>query len=85
MKLRNLRKLEEEEIRAEFDELTEEKNGIEALLANEGLRFDRLAQEFNQMKEKFGKKTILGKRRSQFADMPDDVDRLLSLVKKEDE
>ena len=84
MKLRNLRKLEEEEIRAEFDELTEEKNSIEALLANEGLRFDRLAQEFNQMKEKFGKKTILGKRRSQFADMPDDVDMPIEvMVEKE--
>ena len=32
MKLRNLRKLEEEEIRGEFDELTEEKNGLEQLL-----------------------------------------------------
>ncbi|MBO5284507.1 MAG: DNA topoisomerase IV subunit A, partial [Alphaproteobacteria bacterium] len=30
MKLRNLRKLEEDEIRAEFDELTEEKNALEA-------------------------------------------------------
>ena len=74
MKLRNLRKLEEEEIRAEFDELTEEKNGLEALLGSEEMRFAKLAEEINQTKEKFGKKTVLGKRRSQFADMPEDVD-----------
>lgn len=74
MKLRNLRKLEEDEIRAEFDELTEEKNALEALLADENLRLERLSEEINQMKEKFGKKTPLGKRKSQFADMPEDVD-----------
>lgn len=74
MKLRNLRKLEEEEIRAEFDELTEEKNGLEALLGSEELRMTRLSEEISATKEKFGKKTALGKRRSQFADMPEDVD-----------
>lgn len=74
MKLRNLRKLEEEEIRGEFDELTEEKNGLEALLGSEELRMIRLGEEINLMKDKFGKKTIIGRRRSQFADMPEDVD-----------
>jgi len=74
MKLRNLRKLEEEEIRGEFDELTEEKNGLEALLGSEELRLTRLGEEINAMKDKFGKKTVLGRRRSQFADMPEDVD-----------
>ena len=74
MKLRNLRKLEEDEIRAEYDELSEEKQGLEKLLGSEELRFNRLAEEINLMKEKFGKKTALGKRRSQFADMPEDVD-----------
>ncbi len=74
MKLRNLRKLEEEEIRGEFDELTEEKNELETLLGSEELRFTKLAEEINVMKDKFGKKTALGRRRSQFADMPDDVD-----------
>ena len=74
MKLRNLRKLEEEEIRGEFDELTEEKNELEKLLGSEDLRFAKLAEEINVMKDKFGKKTPLGRRRSQFADMPEDVD-----------
>ncbi len=84
MKLRNLRKLEEEEIRAEFDELTEEKNNIEAVLSNEDKRFEKLAEEFNLMKEKFGKRTVLGRRKSQFADMPDDVDMPIEvMVEKE--
>ncbi len=84
MKLRNLRKLEEEEIRGEFDELTEEKNGLEQLLGSEELRFARLAEEIDQMKEKFGKKTPLGRRRSQFADMPEDVDvPIEAMVEKE--
>ncbi len=74
MKLRNLRKLEEEEIRGEFDELTEEKKGLEALLGSDEMRFARLAEEFNDIKNKFGKKTQLGGRRSQFVDMPEDVD-----------
>ncbi len=84
MKLRNLRKLEEEEIRGEFDELTEEKNGLEALLGSEEMRLDRLAAEINAMKDKFGKKTPLGRRRSQFADMPEDVDvPIEAMVEKE--
>ncbi len=84
MKLRNLRKLEEEEIRAEFDELTEEKNALEALLGSNEMRLNRLSEEFNQMKEKFGKKTALGRRRSQFADMPEDIDMPIeAMVEKE--
>ena len=84
MKLRNLRKLEEEEIRAEFDELTEEKNAIEELLNDEGLRMKRLGEEFLEVKEKFGKKTLLGRRRSQFADMPEDIDMPIeAMVEKE--
>lgn len=74
MKLRNLRKLEEEEIRAEFDELTEEKNGLEALLGDENLRMQKLSEEITLMKEKFGKKTPLGRRKSQFMDQPEDVE-----------
>ena len=84
MKLRNLRKLEEEEIRAEFDELSQEKASLETLLGSEPLRLEKLAEEFNFIKEKFGKKTPLGKRRSQFADMPEDIDvPIEAMVEKE--
>ena len=84
MKLRNLRKLEEEEIRAEYDELVEQKNGLEALLGSEELRFAKLGEEINVMKDKFGKKTVLGRRRTQFADMPEDIDvPIEAMVEKE--
>ncbi len=84
MKLRNLRKLEEEEIRAEYDELVEQKNGLEALLGSEELRYAKLGEEINVMKDKFGKKTALGRRRTQFADMPEDIDvPIEAMVEKE--
>ena len=84
MKLRNLRKLEEEEIRAEYDELVEQKNGLEALLGSEELRYTKLSEEINVMKDKFGKKTVLGRRRTQFADMPEDIDvPIEAMVEKE--
>lgn len=74
MKLRNLRKLEESEIQAEFDELSAEKDSLEKLLADESLRMAALAAEIKLMKEKFGKKTALGKRRTEFAEMPADIE-----------
>ena len=53
MKLRNLRKLEETEIRNEFDELTSEKNDLETLLADEKLRWQAISAEIKIIKEKF--------------------------------
>ena len=74
MKLRNLRKLEEDEIRAEFDELTAEKNNLERLLTDETLRMQTLSDEISEIKEKFGKKTPLGRRKSQFTDELEDIE-----------
>ncbi len=68
MRLRSLRKLEEFEIRKEFDGLTEEKAGIEALLASEGQQWKTVAWEIGEVKKKFGKETDLGRRRTQFAE-----------------
>ena len=84
MKLRSLRKLEEHEIKAEFEELSAEKDGLEALLADEGKRWQALAEEIKQIKEKFGKKTALGRRRTEFAEAPADVEITIeALVEKE--
>ena len=84
MKLRSLRKLEEHEIKAEFDDLSAEKEGLEALLADEGKRWQALAEEIKQIKEKFGKKTALGRRRTEFAEAPADVEITIeALVEKE--
>ena len=84
MKLRSLRKLEEHEIKAEFEDLSAEKDGLEALLADEGKRWQALAEEIKQIKEKFGKKTALGRRRTEFAEAPADVEITIeALVEKE--
>ncbi|MDR7146626.1 DNA topoisomerase IV subunit A [Rhizobium sp. BE258] len=71
MRLRSLRKLEEFEIRKEFDELTAEKAGIEALLASDEKQWQTVAWEIGEVKKKFAKATELGRRRTQFADAPE--------------
>ncbi|MDO6963753.1 DNA topoisomerase IV subunit A [Rhizobium alvei] len=70
MRLRNLRKLEEFEIRKEFDELSTEKAGIEALLASEEKQWATISWEIGEVKKKFAKATAIGRRRTDFADAP---------------
>ncbi len=64
MRLRSLRKLEEMEIRKEHESLTAEKAKLKALLSDESLRWRLISEEFDYLKEKYGKKTALGKRRT---------------------
>ncbi|WHO72061.1 DNA topoisomerase IV subunit A [Rhizobium sp. BT03] len=71
MRLRSLRKLEEFEIRKEFDELTKEKGEIEALLASDDKQWQTVAWEIGEVKKKFAKATEVGRRRTQFADAPE--------------
>ncbi|AJC78735.1 DNA topoisomerase IV subunit A [Rhizobium etli bv. phaseoli str. IE4803] len=71
MRLRSLRKLEEFEIRKEFDELTKEKSEIEALLVSDDKQWQTVAWEIGEVKKKFAKATEVGRRRTQFADAPE--------------
>ncbi|MCV3209949.1 DNA topoisomerase IV subunit A [Mesorhizobium sp. YC-39] len=71
MRLRALRKLEEIEIRKEFDGLTTEKKQIEVLLASDAKQWATIKWEVSSIREKFGPETELGKRRTQFADAPE--------------
>ncbi|WP_049733973.1 DNA topoisomerase IV subunit A [Rhizobium ecuadorense] len=71
MRLRALRKLEEFEIRKEFDELTKEKGEIEALLSSDDKQWQTVAWEIGEVKKKFAKATEVGRRRTQFADAPE--------------
>ncbi|MEN5276256.1 DNA topoisomerase IV subunit A [Brucella sp. TWI432] len=70
MRLRSLRKLEEFEIRKEFDSLTAEKTDIEGLLASGTRQWKKISAEIKAVREKFGPATKLGKRRSTFAEAP---------------
>lgn len=74
MKLRSLRKLEEMEIRKEYDDLAAEKGELEALLADEGKRWEAISDEIRATKEKFGKKTAIGRRRTEFAEVSEEID-----------
>ncbi|WP_420404740.1 DNA topoisomerase IV subunit A [Nisaea sp.] len=73
MRLRSLRKLEEIEIRKEFEELTAEKSEIEALLADEGLRWKAVSSEISEIRRNFAKSTDLGRRRTEVGAPPADV------------
>ena len=71
MRLRNLRKLEEMEIRREEKDLRTEKAGIEKLLRSEKEQWNTVAGQIKDVREKFSNKTPLGKRRTTFADAPE--------------
>jgi topoisomerase IV subunit A len=71
MRLRSLRKLEEFEIRTEFDSLSAEKETIEGLLASEEKQWSTVAWEIGEVKKTFAKATEIGRRRTQFAQAPE--------------
>jgi len=71
MRLRNLRKLEEMEIRTEDKDLRTELKGIKAILASESEQWSKVGEQVRKVRDMFGPKTPLGKRRTQFADAPE--------------
>jgi topoisomerase-4 subunit A len=70
MRLRNLRRLEEIEIRQEDKTLRVEKKSLEELLRSEKQQWQKIAAEVRAVRDKFGPKTPLGKRRTGFAEAP---------------
>jgi topoisomerase IV subunit A len=70
MRLRNLRKLEEMEIRTEDKDLRAEKKSIEELLRSEKQQWKKIADQVREVRDAFGPKTPLGKRRTGFAQAP---------------
>jgi topoisomerase-4 subunit A len=71
MRLRSLRKLEEFEIRKEFDGLTKEKSQIEALLASPAKQWKTIRWQVEEIGKRYGPDTPLGKRRTTFAAAPE--------------
>lgn len=83
MRLRSLRRLEEEAIRNEYKSLQEEQNDLLALLDNETLRWKKITQELNQGKKTFGNGP-LGERRTIISSSPDPIDvSVIEAVEKE--
>lgn len=84
MRLRNLRKLEEMELRAERDALLAEQAGLNELLGDEGLQWKRISEELRETKKKFGQNAPNGARRTILADAPDVEDvPLEAMIEKE--
>jgi topoisomerase-4 subunit A len=85
MRLRSLRKLEEFEIRKEFDALSAEKDSIEALLASDAKQWKTIRWEIEKQRDKFGSSTELGRRRTHFADAPehDIIDIQQAMIERE--
>ncbi|TFV76242.1 DNA topoisomerase IV subunit A [Bradyrhizobium frederickii] len=71
MRLRSLRKLEEMEIRTEDKNLRNELKGINAVLASEAEQWKKVSEQVGKVRDMFGPKTPLGKRRTTFADAPE--------------
>jgi topoisomerase-4 subunit A len=70
MRLRNLRKLEEMQIRAEDKALREELKKLKALIGSPAQQWKTVGGQIKELKEKFGAKTDLGKRRTTFGIAP---------------
>jgi topoisomerase-4 subunit A len=70
MRLRNLRKLEEMEIRQEEKALRAERKKLKELIGSETEQWKKIADEVKEVRAKFGPKTPLGKRRTTFAQAP---------------
>ena len=71
MRLRNLRRLEEMEIRQEDKDLRAERKALKDLIGSEKEQWKRIADEIRAIRDKFGPKTPLGKRRTSFAEAPE--------------
>ena len=70
MRLRQLRKLEEMEIRKEDAELKKERKELKDLLKTEEKRWKSVKSEIKELKVTFGPKTDLGKRRTEIGTPP---------------
>ena len=71
MRLRALRKLEEIELRAERDALRDERQGLQAMLADEAAQWARIAGQLKEVRNLFGKSKPTGQRRTDIAEAQD--------------
>lgn len=84
MRLRSLKRLEEEALKREFEELALEKAELEALLIDEQARFTKIGKEIDLIKKQFGQKTELGARRTTVAEAAPVIDMPIeALIEKE--
>ena len=73
MRLRQLRKLEEMELKREHKELKAEQKALQALLKNEGDRWSSISEEVKAVKKRFGANKMLSLRRTELTEAPSNV------------
>lgn len=84
MRLRSLRKLEELEIKKEDKALRSERTELRKLLKDKKEQDQVLTSEIKDIKARFGQKTKLGERRTDFAEAPEfEIDVLEAMIEKE--
>jgi len=71
MRLRSLRKLEEIELRTEHNKLSDEQLHLQGLLGSDRKQWGEITKQIGELKKVYGPGTVLGKRRTDFADAPD--------------
>lgn len=70
MRLRSLRKLEEMELKREHNDLSKERDGLQALLKSEAKQWKEIRKQIGMIKELFGSHTALGARRTKIGKAP---------------
>ena len=83
MRLRSLRRLEENDMRQESLKLEREEKELQALLSHEKSQKKALKADILWIQKKFGTNTPLGKRRSQFGSIPKGIDPFEQFIEKE--
>ncbi len=84
MRLRSLNKLQEIEIKTEHDKLSAERDKLNELVSTESLQWDVISDQVKEIRDIYGPKTDLGKRRTTFDLAPEiDVDLATAFITKE--
>ncbi len=85
MRLRALRKLEEIEIRREFQDLSDEREDLVGLLDSKGRQWRVISKQLDQICAIYGSDTPLGKRRTTFDEAPetDEADLTHAMIERE--
>ncbi|CAO5679789.1 MAG: DNA topoisomerase 4 subunit A [Holosporales bacterium] len=85
MRLRNLRKLQEMEIRKEHAELTKEQKKLQELLEKDKLQWKNIKDDLKHIETIYGLETKIGKRRTTFEKAPDGIDLTIQeMIEEED-
>jgi topoisomerase-4 subunit A len=85
MRLRNLKKLQEIEIKAEHTKLNEEKVKMRHLLDTESAQWKDIKKDLKDILKKYSKETKIGKRRTTFDIFPENIDLTFEeIIEKEE-